>query len=137
MGVEPYLVASSVDGILAQRLVRVVCNGCKEKVTPDKTVLDELEISETDAGSATIYHGKGCSECDFTGYSGRLGIFEFLPMSDTIKELVLEKASANVIKEKARGEGMVVLREDGWSKVLAGITSVEEVLRVTQDDAIL
>ena len=137
MGVEPYLVASSVDGILAQRLVRVICGNCRELLTPDKKVLDELEIAGSDVSSVTIYRGKGCAECDFTGYSGRLGIYEFLAMTDTIKELVLEKASANVIKEKARSEGMTVLREDGWSKVLSGITSVEEVLRVTQDDAIL
>jgi type II secretory ATPase GspE/PulE/Tfp pilus assembly ATPase PilB-like protein len=137
MGVEPYLVASSVEAILAQRLVRVVCSDCKEEISPDKKVLSELGINKVDISSVTLYRGKGCSKCDFTGYRGRMGIFELLVMTDTIKELVLEKGGANLIKEKARVEGMTVLRDDGLAKVLKGITSVEEVLRVTQDEAIL
>jgi len=137
MGVEPYLVASSVEAILAQRLVRVVCSDCKEAVTPDNKVLSDLGLSETTLSQTTLYQGRGCSTCDFTGYRGRLGIFELLVMTETIKQLVLEKGNANIIKEKARQESMISLREDGLRKVLDGVTSIEEVLRVTQDEVFL
>jgi general secretion pathway protein E len=136
MGVEPYLVSSAVEGILAQRLVRVICPDCREEAPPDRSVLKDLGISEGAPAGKNISRGKGCAQCDFTGYRGRLGIFEFLTMSDVVKEMVLEKKSTNIIKEKARSEGMTVLREDGMKKVLAGITTVEEVMRVTQDEAL-
>lgn len=137
MGVEPYLVASSVEAILAQRLVRVICPECKETVAPDKRVLKELGVSSEEISGVTLYKGKGCEACDFTGYRGRMGIFELLVMSDSVKELVLKKKAANVIKEVAKDEGMIVLRDDGWTKVLDGVTSIEEVLRVTQDEVLL
>ena len=117
--------------------MRVICTDCKEEVTPEKKALKEIGVSRGELSGATLYQGRGCAECDFTGYRGRMGRFELLVMTDPMKELVLEKRSANVIKELAKDEGMIVLREDGWQKVQNGITSVEEVLRVTQDEVLL
>ncbi len=137
MGVEPYLVSSSVDGILAQRLVRMICRNCREEMRPEGALLEEISPDDRDPAEIRIFRGRGCSECDSTGYRGRLGIFEFIVMSDTLKQMVLEKQSTNRIRETARREGMVILREDGWQKVLDGITTVEEVVRVTQEEAVL
>jgi type II secretory ATPase GspE/PulE/Tfp pilus assembly ATPase PilB-like protein len=130
MGIEPFLIASSVVGVLAQRLVRVVCQKCKTTSQPDKVVLRELQL---EPGTALV-RGAGCASCHQTGYKGRLGIFELLPMTEAIKNQVVAKASAHVLRDTARrGEGgMRTLREDGLIKAKAGVTTVEEVLRVTQ-----
>jgi type II secretory ATPase GspE/PulE/Tfp pilus assembly ATPase PilB-like protein len=128
MGVEPFLISSSVIGILAQRLVRKICEKCKEKYSPDESVLRDLAISPKEQ----FYRGKGCSECKNTGYRGRIGIFELLMIDDSIKKMINEKASSDQIMDKAISAGMKTLRNDGLEKAVKGITTAEEVLRATK-----
>jgi general secretion pathway protein E len=135
MGVEHYLASSCLEGILAQRLVRVICQKCKQEVELDKQTLQLM--GQKSAAGLKIYKGKGCKECNFTGYRSRIGIFELLIITDEIKQLILKKTSSNVIRQKAIALGMATLREDGWDKVKQGITSVEEVLRVTQEEGLM
>ncbi len=132
MGVEHYLAASCLEGILAQRLVRVVCKKCRQEAEPDRQTLRLMGLK--DAKGFKIASGKGCKNCNFTGYRGRLGIFELLIINDELRQLILKKTSSNVIRQQAIALGMTTLREDGWKKVKEGITSVEEVLRVTQEE---
>lgn len=129
MGVEPFLVSSSVMGLLAQRLVRTICKKCKKPQTPSREVLGELGIKESD----TFYVGKGCDVCKNTGYQGRISIFELLKVTEEIKKLIVAKASADEIKRAALKEGMRDLRVDGLDKARAGITTIEEILRVTEE----
>lgn len=128
MGIEPFLISSSVIGILAQRLVRVNCVKCREPYTPQQTVLQSVGLSE----GIQLMRGKGCAKCDQTGFLGRTGIFELLLMSEEIKTMVDNKRSAADIKKKAVEQGMKTLRQDGLEKVQQGITPLEEVLRVTE-----
>jgi type IV pilus assembly protein PilB len=132
IGVEPYLISSSVIGVLGQRLVRTICLNCKTPYPADKEILDELgaNIPKT-KGTPTFYRGKGCNHCRQSGYKGRTGIFEFLIINEKIKRLISEHASAQVIREAARETlGMTTFREDGLRKVLKGITTRDEVDRV-------
>ena len=131
MGIEPFLIASSVIGVIGQRLVREVCRSCKTTYQPRDEVLRELGIAEKAKGREVLFaQGEGCPVCSDRGYRGRTGVFEVLRMSDTIKRLVLAKKSALEVKEQAIAEGMMVMKDCGLHKVLAGITSPEEVLRV-------
>jgi general secretion pathway protein E len=132
MGMENYLISSSLIGIMAQRLVRVICPECKEPYTPEVGVMEELGISHAEVTKLDIFKGRGCKNCANTGFRGRKGIYELLMMNDDIRELILEKTPSNVIKEKGRAQGMKTLREAGWQKVKAGISTVSEVVRVTQ-----
>jgi len=134
MGIEPFLVASSVIGIMAQRLVRNICSDCKESYHPERDALVAMGIPEEEWGKTEFFRGRGCEKCKFLGYRGRTGLFEIFPMSERIKELTVERASASVIKEQALSEGMITLRRFGWDIVKSGITTVDEVLRVAQDD---
>ena len=129
MGIEPFLISSSVIGILAQRLVRVICPKCKEKYAPSDQELASLKISQ----KISLYHGKGCMKCKDTGFSGRIGIFELLLINDEIKNMVSAKASANEIRKKAVSLGMRILFDDGLEKIKNGVTTAEEVLRVTEE----
>jgi type IV pilus assembly protein PilB len=133
IGVEPYLISSSLIGVLAQRLVRTICPDCKTSYPADQNILSDLgdEVSKSKEPLA-LYRGKGCKNCKQSGYRGRTGIFELLPINEKIKQLISEKASTQVIREAAKKTvGMVSLREDGLRKVLKGITTLEEVDRVT------
>lgn len=130
MGIEGFLVSSSLIGVLAQRLVRMICPVCKEIFEPPPQVLDKIR---TFLGEITTYHGTGCSECRQTGYSGRIGIFELMMVDEEIRMMVLDKASSDVIRNKAIADGMRTLAESGWQKVREGVTTIEEVLRVTQE----
>jgi len=132
MGMENYLISSSMLGIMAQRLVRVICPECKEVYTPEMGVMEELGVDQKDASSLTIFKGAGCEKCAQTGFRGRQGIYELLMVNDDIRELILDKAASNKIKDKGRSNGMKTLREAGWDKVRSGISTVSEVLRVTQ-----
>ena len=132
MGIESFLVTSSVIGILAQRLVRNVCNECKEEYIPDEESLENIGITPEMSSGKKIYKGKGCQDCLNTGYKGRTGIFELMILDDAIKSLILKTSDSNAIKKKAVNQGMVTLRQDGALKVLNGITTVEEILRITQ-----
>jgi type IV pilus assembly protein PilB len=128
MGVEAYLLAASLVTVAAQRLVRQICPACKEKVTVPETLRRELWIDDP---RAVFYRGAGCRECKQSGFSGRLGLFEMLVVTDSIRELIAARASTAAILAEARKQGMKLLRQDGAEKVLAGLTTVEEVLRVT------
>ncbi|MBL7962096.1 Flp pilus assembly complex ATPase component TadA, partial [bacterium] len=132
MGIEPFLTASAVSGVLAQRLVRKLCPKCKEKFTPDDSLLKSVNIKTS--SSLAFYRTKGCSHCNNKGYKGRLAIYELLMVNEDIKKLTMERASSGKIKEAAIENGMRTLRQDGISKVLQGLTTVEEVLRVTTID---
>lgn len=129
MGVDPYLISSSLVGVVAQRLVRVNCSKCKEPYEPDHEML-RLSGFTIPTGTS-VYKGIGCEHCHNQGYRGRSGIFEFLAITDPIRELILSRPSANQIHQLAKIES---LREYGWRKVLAGVTTVEEIVRVTQED---
>lgn len=133
MGIEPYLIASSVECLIAQRLVRLICSECKHPIKVKKEVLRELGINNIPE-NAVIYEGKGCEACKFTGYRGRTAIYEFLVVNDEIREMVLARTSADQIKKKAVKLGMRILRQDGVDKVLKGLTTVGEVMRVTPQE---
>ncbi len=130
MGLEPFLVASSIEGVLAQRLVRKICTKCKHPVETAPEVLKELGLP-TDA---QLYEGKGCKTCDGKGYKGRCGIYEFLMPNSEIRALVLNRAGSDEIKEAALRSGMVTLRKDGLEKVLEGITTIQEVVAASKED---
>jgi len=132
MGVESFLITSSVVAILAQRLVRVLCEKCKESYKPSSEILADLHIPHHD--KLTFWKSKGCKYCENIGYKGRTGIFELLIVSEEVKKLVLKKASSGEIKELARREGMRTLWEDGIAKAKDGITSLEEVIKVTREE---
>jgi len=131
MGIEPFLVSSSVRLILAQRLVRRICERCKQEEAVPPEVLVEAGVSEEDAAAAKIYRGSGCPNCNGSGYAGRLGIYEVMVLSPVIREMILDRASTAELRERAVAEGMISLRKDGLWKMLQGITSLEEVLRET------
>jgi len=131
MGIEGFLVASSVIGVLAQRLVRLICPTCKESFTPPRELIEKINLPEN---NIVAYHGTGCEECRYTGYRGRTGIFELMITNEEIRQLILEKASADIIRQKAISQGMQVLRIDGLQKIKQGLTTIEEVLRVTQEE---
>ncbi|MCX5695524.1 MAG: ATPase, T2SS/T4P/T4SS family [Candidatus Omnitrophica bacterium] len=133
MGVEPYLINSSLVCVVAQRLVRKICAYCKEEHPVKKEILDTLKI-KLDVKDPKFFRGKGCSHCFNMGYSGRTGIAEVLLLSSGVRELILARAQEHLIKQQARKEGMVTLREDGITQVLKGLTTLEEVVRVTAPD---
>jgi type II secretion system protein E len=136
MGIEPFLVGSSLEAVIAQRLVRTICEKCKEEYRPEPELLREVGFPETDK-PVHFCRGRGCEDCRFTGYRGRTGIYEILVMHENLRPLIIERTSSNTIKQAAIANGMKTLRDDGWAKVRAGITTVEEVGRVTQEDEAL
>jgi general secretion pathway protein E len=133
MGAEPYLVASVLSAVLAQRLVRRICEACRAPYHPDAG--DLLAIGITDAGGVELSRGKGCDDCRGTGYRGRLGIYELFVITEEARGLILSKRPTGEIRRHAIEHSMVTLRDDGWAKARAGITTVEEILRVTQEDS--
>ena len=135
MGVEPYLVASTVEGVMAQRLVRSLCSECRRSWTPAREdVPNDFPWDDYKGGDAPLYAPVGCRACRETGYAGRAGLFELLIANDEIRRLAVERSGSNVIKRAAVAAGLKTLRRDGWQKVLDGTTSVEEVVRVTKAD---
>ncbi|MBU0503529.1 MAG: GspE/PulE family protein [Candidatus Omnitrophota bacterium] len=128
MGIEPFLIASSLIGVLAQRLVRVICPNCKEEYAASEEVYKRLGLSKDK--SIHLYRGKGCVQCRNSGYKGRIGIFEAMVLDDNLRELIISNKPASAIKEAAKTAGMSLLEDDGFDKVLKGITTIEEVLRV-------
>ena len=131
MGIEPFLIASSVNAFMAQRLVRNICPFCKISYKPQPKELSELGLKPANLKNGLLFKGKGCSKCLNMGYAGRSGIYELLPMSADIRKLILSHADSETIKEQARKEGMQTLLEDGLQKAVDGLTTVEEVLRVS------
>jgi len=138
MGMKPFLVASSVQAIMAQRLIRTICNECKEiDPSPDRFVLRLVDIDDTDLGDRHVYRGRGCNRCGGVGYRGRQGIFEMLEMNNEIRELAFNRAPTNELRRVARASGMRSLLEDGKMKILRGITTPDEVARITRAEGIL
>jgi type IV pilus assembly protein PilB len=131
MGVEPFLISSSLMAVLAQRLVRTVCKNCRTPFEPTENQLSLLNLSPHDIGDKVFYYGRGCPTCNDTGYKGRKGIFELLPVTDPVRELINERAPTVVIRQKAVEEGMITLREDGLRGIFDGSTTIEEVLKYT------
>jgi type IV pilus assembly protein PilB len=131
MNVAPYMVASTLEGVLGQRLLRTCCKDCKEAYEPDEETLDRISLTADQIGGRPFYFGKGCKTCNGTGYKGRKGIFEYLRISNPIRELINNRAPTLIIREKARELGMRTMREDGVRAILDGYTTVDEVLRYT------
>ncbi len=134
IGIKPFLVGSCLNLVMAQRLVRTICSECKEPYAPTKEELDMIGLDKSKLKGNELYQGKGCSHCRNTGYHGRTGIFELIPMSREIRGLVFENANEDVIHQKALDEGMVTLRDSGVRKILAGETTIAEILRSTVED---
>lgn len=134
MGIEPFLVSSSLECLIAQRLVRRICPKCKVPIKVKKEMLDQMKDINLDPSSVELYEGKGCQECRFTGYRDRTAIHEILMLNESIREMILSRASSQQIKQKAVSQGMRTLRQDGLDKVLMGITTYAEVIRVTQQE---
>jgi len=132
MGIQPFLIASSVRAFLAQRLVRVLCPKCKVPANHSRTFLEQAGFPMPHA--ARVMQAKGCEECRNTGYQGRAALFEICTVSPAMEELISANKSGDVLRAKALQEGMVPLRQDGWNRVIAGVTTVEEVVRVTSAD---
>ncbi len=129
MGVEPFLVSSAISGVLAQRLVRRICPGCQEEYTPDPA---ELPPDFPLEPGGKLYRGAGCRDCRRTGYRGRFGIFELLHIDDTMREMIVHRKSATELQDVALTKGLKLMRQDGWAKVVQGMTTVEEIVRVTK-----
>jgi general secretion pathway protein E len=132
LGCEPYLVSSVLSGVLAQRLVRRICQTCRAPAHPDPAEL--VAIGVTDATGVELFRGKGCDECRGTGYRGRVGIYELFRITDESRSLIVRRAPAGEIRHHAVAQGMATLRDDAWGKACAGLTTVDEILRVTQED---
>jgi general secretion pathway protein E/type IV pilus assembly protein PilB len=136
MGVEPFLVASTVEAVMSQRLVRRLCNDCKSPVKlTAKDLPPDFPIDLLDGQD--LFEAVGCRECRNVGYSGRMGVYELMITTDAIRELATERASSWQLKKSAVEGGMTTLRDDSWRKVLSGTTSVDEVLRITKGDQIV
>jgi general secretion pathway protein E len=133
MGIEPFLISSSVNAILAQRLVRIICRECREEYLPDPEEWKKLGISPQEVEGKKVYRGAGCKNCNHTGYRGRKGIFELMHFDQDMKKLILKTSDSNAIKKLAVEKGMVTLRQDGIEKIFEGKTTIEEVFRVAHE----
>jgi type IV pilus assembly protein PilB len=131
MGVQPFLITATVEAILAQRLVRRICAGCREEVIPGADIVADLELTSDQLATKKFYRGKGCDKCNRTGYKGRLGLYELLIMNDEMRDLIVRNASTEELRETARKHGMVTLRDSGMLAVFDGQTTAEEVIRET------
>ena len=137
MGVEPFLVSSSVVAVLAQRLVRAICPECKVAYMPDDLELENMGIERSRLKGGELWRGGGCARCVGRGYKGRTGVFELLVVRPNIQSLILSSADSNAIKREAvTGNGMLTLRDNGAAKAIDGVTTIEEVMRVTREDII-
>jgi type IV pilus assembly protein PilB len=131
IGVEPFLMAATLEGVVGQRLVRRVCTACKTWYEPSIEILRELDVPPEQVAGKKFAYGKGCAACNGTGYRGRLAIFEIMMVSDAVRELIMDKAPTSHLRDLARREGMRTLRESGLLAIFDGTTSVEEVIRET------
>jgi general secretion pathway protein E len=139
MGVEPFLLSSALNAVLGQRVVRKICQYCRTTYSPPPEILDNIKTTlskltpQNIGTNIKLYKGKGCQKCNNTGYLGRVGIFEVLVVSSNMARLILERATLQEIEKAAISEGMITMKQDGYLKVLEGVTTMEEVLRVAQD----
>jgi type IV pilus assembly protein PilB len=132
LGIEPYLVAATVEGIIAQRLVRTICHKCKTRYTPRQEDSLELNLRPEEMKDRVLYYGKGCENCNSSGYRGRTGIFEIMVLNEPLKDLIMQQVSTNELSREAARQGMRNLRQSGLLAVFDGVTTAEEVVRVTQ-----
>ena len=135
MGVPPFLITATVEAILAQRLVRRICANCREEIFPGPDVLADLELTTDQLEGKKFYRGKGCDKCNRTGYKGRLGLYEFMIMNDDLRDMIMRNASTEDLREKARSQGMITLRDSGMLGIFSGMTTADEVIRETILDA--
>ena len=135
MGVPPFLITATVEAILAQRLVRRICSNCREEIFPGPDVLADLELTTDQLEGKKFYRGKGCDKCNRTGYKGRLGLYEFMIMNDDLRDMIMRNASTEDLREKARSQGMITLRDSGMLGIFGGLTTADEVIRETILDA--
>jgi type II secretory ATPase GspE/PulE/Tfp pilus assembly ATPase PilB-like protein len=133
IGIEPYVSASALVGVIAQRLMRRLCNSCKRPYTPDADTLRAMSISEAEAAPLTFYRAVGCDQCNHTGYRGRVGIYEIMPVTDKLRRSIAQRGSEARLRDEAIGAGMISLGEDGLMKVKSGVTTPEELLRVVTE----
>ena len=131
LGIEPFLITATLEGIVAQRLVRTVCSRCKEEFVPTEDLLMELNLTPAQVSGRTFFRGAGCEYCRGSGYSGRLAIFELLLLDDEIRDIIMHRGSTNVLRDAARKRGMRTLRESGLLAVYDGLTTIEEVVAQT------
>ena len=131
LGVEAFLITATVEAIVAQRLVRRICNGCKEEYAPSEEELMELKLHKEDIADRTFFRGKGCETCNHSGYRGRLALFEIMEFDDTLRELILSQASTAVLRVEAEKRGMRSLRQSGLLSIYDGQTTIDEVVRET------
>jgi type IV pilus assembly protein PilB len=131
LGVEPFLITATVEGIVAQRLVRRICLNCKTQFEPDEAQLRELGLTEEEIGGRPIFYGRGCSKCNGTGYRGRVALFEIMVFNEEIRELIMNRASTNVLRVAAKKGGMRPLRENGLKSLFEGITTIDEIVKET------
>jgi type IV pilus assembly protein PilB len=136
LGVEPFLITATIEGIIAQRLVRRICTRCKTRFDPTETQLMELKLTPEDVQGKEFYYGKGCSKCNGTGYRGRVGLFEIMVFNDEIRDLVMEQGSSSVLREAAVKNGMRLLRNNGLTAIYDGITTIDEVAKETMMEQI-
>jgi type IV pilus assembly protein PilB len=135
MGVPSFLITATVEAILAQRLVRRICPECREPVEVTDDILLDLQMTREQLGNRKFFRGSGCSTCHNTGYKGRVGLFELMILDDELRDLIMDNASADVLRECAKGKGMRMLRDAGMQFAFEGKTSIEEVIRETIQDA--
>jgi type IV pilus assembly protein PilB len=131
MGIEPFNVASALNCITAQRLVRRICSNCRAEATYSAEVLRAARLTEEQVGSMTFFKGEGCDACNGSGYSGRQGLYEVMPMTSDLRRMILQRASTDELKQTAVEQGMITLRDDGLVKVRKGITTLDEVIKET------
>jgi type IV pilus assembly protein PilB len=131
MGLEPFLISASLEGVLAQRLLRRICKTCRTPYEPDKDVVNMLDVDALEIANKKFYFGKGCPDCNRSGYKGRQGLFELMTITDQLRTLITQRAPTLVLKQKAIESGMRPLRDDGLRCIFDGLTSIEEVLKYT------
>jgi type IV pilus assembly protein PilB len=131
MGVEPFLLSSTLDAVLGQRLLRRICPDCRTSYQPNESLLSELNLAANEIGERDFYYGQGCDKCNQTGYRGRIGIYELMRINSPLRAMINERAPSVVLKQKAIELGMVTLRQDGVRAVFDGDTTIEEVLKYT------
>ena len=131
LGVEPFLITATLEGICAQRLVRKICTNCKTAYEPNAAQLKELSLSEDEIRGKKFHYGRGCSKCNGTGYRGRIGVFEIMMFDDEIRDLIMNRASTNVLRAAAQKKGMVLLRDNGMAAIFDGITTLDEIVKET------
>jgi type IV pilus assembly protein PilB len=131
LGIEPFLVTAAVEGVIAQRLVRRICSQCKTEYTPSEEQLMELELRPDDVVGKRFYYGKGCDNCNNTGYRGRLGLYEIMLLDDEMKDAIIKHASTQVLRQMSKARGMRTLRQSGLMAIYDGVTTIEEVVRET------